>query len=62
MIAYRTKTYVAGEWSGDSDAIEQLYNGMKEIGGVFISMMRMHTNNVMILLNRVLSRIVYVTE
>uniref|UniRef100_UPI004027DA04 TIR domain-containing protein n=1 Tax=Candidatus Cryptobacteroides bacterium TaxID=3085639 RepID=UPI004027DA04 len=25
MIAYRTKTYVAGEWSGDSDAIEQLY-------------------------------------
>lgn len=22
---YRTKTYIAGEWTGDSDAIEQLY-------------------------------------
>lgn len=24
-MAYRTKTYVAGEWDGDSDAISQLY-------------------------------------
>ena len=22
---YRTKTYIAGDWTGDSDAIEQLY-------------------------------------
>lgn len=25
-MTYRTKTYIAGEWEGDSDAIEQLYN------------------------------------
>ena len=24
-MAYRTKTYIAGEWDGDSDAIQQLY-------------------------------------
>ena len=24
-MAYRTKTYIAGEWDGDSNAIEQLY-------------------------------------
>lgn len=24
-MTYRTKTYIAGEWDGDSDAIEQLY-------------------------------------
>lgn len=24
-MAYRTRTYIAGEWDGDSDAIEQLY-------------------------------------
>lgn len=25
MYTYRTKTYIAGDWDGDSDAIEQLY-------------------------------------
>lgn len=25
MVYYRTKTYVAGDWTGDSDAIQQLY-------------------------------------
>lgn len=24
-MAYRTRTYIAGEWDGDSDAIDQLY-------------------------------------
>lgn len=24
-MIYRTKTYIAGEWTGDSDAIEQIY-------------------------------------
>lgn len=24
-MAYRTKTYIAGDWDGDKDAIEQLY-------------------------------------
>ena len=24
-MSYRTRTYIAGEWDGDSDAIEQLY-------------------------------------
>ena len=24
-MGYRTKTYIAGEWDGDSVAIEQLY-------------------------------------
>lgn len=24
-MAYRTRTYIAGEWDGDSDAIEQIY-------------------------------------
>lgn len=24
-MIYRTKTYLAGEWTGDSDAIEKLY-------------------------------------
>ena len=24
-MAYRTKTYIAGDWTGDSDAIETLY-------------------------------------
>ena len=24
-MRYRTKTYIAGEWSGDNDAVEQLY-------------------------------------
>lgn len=24
-MAYRTRTYIAGEWNGDSDAIEQIY-------------------------------------
>ena len=24
-MSYRTKTYIAGEWDGDNDAIEQLY-------------------------------------
>lgn len=24
-MAYRTKTYIAGEWSGDKNAVEQLY-------------------------------------
>jgi hypothetical protein len=24
-MAYRTKTYIAADWSGDSDAVEQLY-------------------------------------
>jgi len=24
-MSYRTRTYVAGEWDGDSDAIDQLY-------------------------------------
>lgn len=26
MYSYRTKTYIAGDWDGDSDAIEQLYS------------------------------------
>ena len=25
MATYRTKTYIAGDWSGDKDAIEQIY-------------------------------------
>ncbi|GMO50070.1 MAG: hypothetical protein Ta2B_30780 [Termitinemataceae bacterium] len=25
-MVYRTKTYIAGDWTGDSDAIQQLYN------------------------------------
>jgi len=25
IMAYRTKTYIAGDWDGDSDAVEQLY-------------------------------------
>ena len=25
-MTYRTKTYIAGDWTGDSDAINQLYN------------------------------------
>lgn len=25
-MAYRTRTYIAGEWDGDSDAIEQIYH------------------------------------
>lgn len=25
IMSYRTRTYVAGEWDGDSDAIDQLY-------------------------------------
>ena len=24
-MAYRTKTYIAGDWDGDKDAIDQLY-------------------------------------
>ena len=24
-MAYRTKTYIAAEWSGDKDAVEQLH-------------------------------------
>lgn len=24
-MAYRTKTYIAGEWDHDRDAVEQLY-------------------------------------
>lgn len=28
-MAYRTKTYIAGEWDGDKDAIEQLYKWKK---------------------------------
>jgi len=24
-MAYRTKTYIAAEWTGDKDAVEQLY-------------------------------------
>lgn len=26
MGFYRTKTYIAGDWTGDSDAITQLYD------------------------------------
>ena len=25
-MAYRTRTYIAGEWDGDSDAISQIYS------------------------------------
>lgn len=25
-MVYRTKTYIAGEWDGDRDAIQQLYS------------------------------------
>lgn len=28
-MAYRTKTYIAGEWDGDQDAIEKLYEWNK---------------------------------
>lgn len=24
-MAYRTRTYIAGDWTGDKDAIDQLY-------------------------------------
>ncbi len=24
-MAYRTRTYISGEWDGDSDAIDQIY-------------------------------------
>lgn len=24
-MAYRTRTYITGEWDGDSDAIDQIY-------------------------------------
>lgn len=29
---YRTKTYIAGDWDGDSDAINKLYEWKKVIG------------------------------
>ena len=25
FMKYRTKTYIAGDWTGDSDAVEELY-------------------------------------
>ena len=28
-MEYRTKTYIAGDWTGDSDAIEKLYERKK---------------------------------
>ena len=28
-MEYRTKTYIAGDWTGDSDAIEKLYEWKK---------------------------------
>ena len=27
-MGYRTKTYIAGDWSEDQDAIDQLYKGL----------------------------------
>lgn len=33
-MTYRTKTYIAGDWTGDSDAIKNYTNGMKAIIGV----------------------------
>ncbi len=35
----KTKTYLAGDWSGDKAAIDKLHDGMREIVGVFISLM-----------------------
>lgn len=37
----RTQTYVAGDWDGDNDAIQQLKSGMKSNVGVCPSMMFM---------------------
>ena len=28
-MAYRTKTYIAGDWTGDKKAIEKLYDWKK---------------------------------
>ena len=35
MFVYRTKTYIAGDWDGDSDAIEKLYEWKEDAGLLF---------------------------
>ena len=40
-MTYRTKTYIAAEWEGENDAIEQLKNGIIVIFGVYT--LPMHT-------------------
>lgn len=40
-MVYRTKTYIAADWDGDKNAVEQLYKWKKVIIGAWIFMMHM---------------------
>jgi hypothetical protein len=40
MAIYKTRTYIAGDWDNDKDAVDQCTNGMIAIIGVFRLLMR----------------------
>lgn len=40
-MANRTKTYIAGDWDHDKDAVDQLYKWKEGKSGVLIFMMHM---------------------
>ena len=48
FMVYRTKAYLAGEWTGDTDAIEKNISGIAGINGAYILLMLMQTNSVMV--------------